>query len=123
LLACAGCSKQKTTEELMADLKNGNERDRIIAVRTLPDREGNAAQMVPALIAALKDKDGDVRRSAALGLGAFGEEAKDAIPALQAVQRDKDARVRESAGIALSRIDPSKFSAPSKARPAKEKNN
>jgi hypothetical protein len=40
LLACSGCAKQKTTEELMADLKAGNDRDRIIAVRTLPLREG-----------------------------------------------------------------------------------
>ncbi|HEV8058746.1 MAG TPA: HEAT repeat domain-containing protein [Gemmataceae bacterium] len=105
----------------MADLKSGTERDRIVAVRTLPERHGKAAQMVPALIEALKDKDGDVRRSAALGLGAFGEEAKDAIPALQALQHDRDARVRESAGIALSRIDPSKFSAPSKTQAAKKK--
>jgi HEAT repeat protein len=64
--------------------------------------------VVPALIEALKDKDGDVRRSAALGLGSFGEEARDAVPALQAAQRDNDARVREAARIALSRIDPNK---------------
>src|SRR5271154_742689 len=93
-------------QELLGDLKGSQERDRIVAVRLLPQRTGDAAQVVPALIEALKDKEGDVRRSAALGLGSFGEQARDAIPALQAAQGDRDARVREAAGIALSKINP-----------------
>jgi len=116
LLACGGCGKEKSTDELIGDLKSTQEGDRIKAVRLLPQRKGDAAQVVPALIEALKDKDGDVRWSAAIGLGYFGEQAKDAIPALQAAQRDRDARVREAAGVALSRIDPEKFPVPSKAR-------
>jgi HEAT repeat protein len=105
LLACGGCGK-KSTDELVGDLKSAQDKDRIVAVRTLPERKGDAVQVVPALIEALKDKDGDVRRSAAIGLGSFGEQARDAIPALQEAKRDRDARVREAAGIALSRIDP-----------------
>jgi len=62
---------------------------------------------VPALIEALKDSEGDIRWSAAIGLGYFGEQAKDAIPALQKAQQDADPRVREGARVALSRIDPS----------------
>ncbi len=116
LLACWGCGKNKSTDELIGDLKSTQEGDRIKAVRLLPQRKGDAAQVVPALIEALKDKDGDVRWSAAIGLGYFGEEAKDAIPALQATQNDRDARVREAAGVALSRIDPARFPTPSKAR-------
>lgn len=112
LLSC-GCGKTKSTGELIADLKSSQERERIIAVRLLPGRKGDAAQIVPALIESLKDKHGDIRRSAALGLGSFGERAKDAIPALQAAQRDRDARVREAAGITLSRIDPQRFPASS----------
>ena len=54
--------------------------------------------------------------SAAIGLGYFGEQAKEAIPALQAAQRDRDARVREAAGVALSRIDPARFPAPASKR-------
>jgi HEAT repeat protein len=116
LLACGGCGKKKSTDELIADLKAPQERERIIAVRLLPQRKGDAAQVVPALIEALKDKQGDMRWSAAIGLGYFGEQARDAIPALQAAQRDRDARVREAAGVALSRIAPTRFPAPSKPR-------
>jgi len=109
LLVCGGCGKQKSTNQLIADLKSSEERDRIMAVRLLPQRERDAAQVVPALIGALKDKEGDVRWSAAIGLGYFGEQAKDAIPALQEAQKDRDPRVREAAGVALTRIDPEKF--------------
>lgn len=106
-LACAGCSKSKPTAELIDDLKSRQEKDRIIAVRLLPQRKGEAATVVPALIESLKDKSDDVRWSAAIGLGYFGEQARDAIPALQAALHDSDARVREAAGVAISRIDPS----------------
>jgi HEAT repeat protein len=120
LLVC-GCGKKKSTDELIGDLKSSQEKDRIIAVRTLPQRKGDAAQVVPALIEALKDKQSDIRRGAAIGLGSFGEQAKDAIPALQAAQRDRDARVREAAGKALSRIDPQQFPESSQTRPAQGK--
>jgi HEAT repeat protein len=113
LLACVGCGKEKSTDELIADLKSSQEKDRLIAVRTLPQRKGDAAKVVPALIEALKDKGDDIRLSAAIALGTYGEVAKDAIPALQAAQHDKDARIREAASIALSRID-SRFAKPSK---------
>jgi HEAT repeat protein len=106
LLACAGCSKEKSTDELIGDLKSSKERDRLIAVRLLPQHKRDAAQVVPALIEALKDKEGDIRMSAAIGLGTLGDQARDAIPALQAARQDRDARVREAAGVALSRIDP-----------------
>jgi HEAT repeat protein len=101
ILASAGCSKAKSTDELIEDMKSPEERDRIIAVRSV---KGDAAKVVPALIEALKDKQSDIRLSAAIKLGSFGEQAKDAIPALEAAQSDRDIRVREAAGTALSRI-------------------
>jgi HEAT repeat protein len=106
LLVSGGCGKTKSTDELLADLKCGQERDRIIAVRLLPQRKTDAAKIVPAMIECLADKEGDIRLSAAIGLGSFGEEAKPAIPGLQAAENDRDARVRRAAGVALSRIDP-----------------
>jgi HEAT repeat protein len=121
LLACAGCGKKKSTNDLIGDLKSTQEKDRIIAVRTLPQKKGDAAQVVPALIESLKDKTSDVRWSAAIGLGNFGDQAKDAIPALQTAQHDSDARVREAAGVALTRIDPVQFPAASKGQPAQGK--
>ncbi len=107
LLLCLlvyGCGKTKSTDELIGDLKSPQEKERITAVRLLPQHKGDATKIVPALIESLKDKEGDVRWSAAIGLGSFGEQAKDAIPALQqAAQSDKDVRVREAARKALSR--------------------
>jgi HEAT repeat protein len=117
VLACGGCGKGKSTAQLLEDLAGAEERDRLIAVRLLPERKEDAARIVPALIEALKDKGGDIRLSAAIGLGLFGEQARDAIPALQqAAQSERDARGRLAAGIALSRIDPVRFPAPSKGR-------
>jgi HEAT repeat protein len=115
LLACGGCGR-KSTAELIEDLKAPEVKERTIAARTLPERKGDAAQIVPALIEALKDTDDDVRRSAALGLGSFGEQAKDAIPALLAARRDRNGMVREAARIALTRIDPAKFPTSSEPR-------
>jgi HEAT repeat protein len=106
LLTSGGCSKQKSTDELITDLKSAEDRDRLVAVRLLQQRKADAERVVPALIEALKDKEADVRLSAAIGLGYFGKQARDAIPALQEARRDRDARIREAAGVALSRIDP-----------------
>jgi len=115
LLACGGCGKQKSTDDLIADLKSGKDDEAGVAARNLPRGKDDAEKVVPALIEALTHSANDVRRSSALKLGVFGEQAKDAIPALlKAEENDGDARVREAAGIALSRIDPKRFPNPSK---------
>jgi HEAT repeat protein len=107
LLAGVGCSKQKSTPELIGDLKSPMGGDRVVAARLLQNRKGDPAQVVPALIEALKDKENDVRWSAAIGLGYFGDKATEALPALKEAELDKDARVREAARVAISRIKPS----------------
>jgi HEAT repeat protein len=113
LIAGAGCGRQKSTDELVTDLKSKDDKDRVVAVRLLGKRKSDPARTVPALVEALKDHGADVRRGAAIGLGYYGGDAREAIPALQAVLTDRDARVRESAAVALSRIDPAQFTAPS----------
>ena len=109
LLMCCGCSRQKSTDQLIQDLDSSQEKYRVVAVRLLGMRDQEPAKVVPALIKALKGKEVDVRLSAAIGLGYFGDQAKEAIPALQEAEKDRDPRVREAAGVALSRIDPEKF--------------
>ncbi len=121
-LLAGGCTKGKTTDDLIADLKSGKDKESVTAARTLPRGSGDAEKVVPALIGALKHNGNDVRRSSALKLGEFHELAKDAIPALQEAEKnDADARVREAAGIALFRIDPAQFpnahKLPSKSAP------
>jgi len=103
-LAFAGCSKGRSTDGLIEDLKSTHEEHRINAVRLLQQRKGDAPKVVPALIESLKDEHADIRWSAAIGLGYFGAEAKPAIPSLEKAQGDTDARVREAARVAISRI-------------------
>ena len=103
-LIIGGCSRGKTTDELIGDLGSTEESDRIKAVRLLPQHRGDAEKVVPALIESLKDVHADIRWSAAIGLGYFGGKAESALPALEQAQKDKDARVREAAGVAISRI-------------------
>lgn len=106
LVAAGGCGKTKSTAELLEDLRSPQERERLIAVRLLAQRREEATLVVPALIEALKDKEADIRRSAALGLRSFGQQAVMAIPALQKAQKDRDARVSNAAATSLQLIDP-----------------
>jgi HEAT repeat protein len=115
MLTCVGCGKEKSTDQLIQDLDSSQEKDRIVAVRLLQLRDRDGSKVVPALTKALQSKEIEVRISAAIGLGYFGEKAKNAIPALQSAQKDRDPRVREAAGVALYRIDPAQFPTSSKA--------
>jgi HEAT repeat protein len=60
--------------------------------------------VIPALIEALKDRDGDVRRWAMELLGEFGPEAREAVPAL--IQLLKSPVDQEWAMGILGRIGP-----------------
>jgi HEAT repeat protein len=105
LLLIGGCGKGSTAHWI-EQLQSPESLRRIEAVHTLQERKGEAAQIVPALIEALKDENAHVRRESARALGSFGTEAQNAIPALQTALRDHEPSVRRAAGIALSRIDP-----------------
>jgi HEAT repeat protein len=59
---------------------------------------------VPALVAALKEQDPEVRVAAAGALGDLGEYAREAVPALTRALRDPDAGVRSAAQKALRRV-------------------
>src|SRR5437660_1470054 len=99
-LLVGGCGKE-STDELIEKLKSPERLTRIKAVRTLSQRQEEAARVVPALTEALKDEDGEVRRGAAFGLGSFGKQATEAVPALRTALHDPEARVRKAAAEAL----------------------
>jgi len=63
-----------------------------------------AEPAVPALIDALRDGDSEIRRYAALVLGAIGPRARQAVPALKAALNDDDESVRLAAARALKDI-------------------
>jgi HEAT repeat protein len=61
---------------------------------------------VDALIAALNDKDMNVRMKSLASLGRVGPEAKAAIPAITILLKDKEPVIGIYAASALRRIDP-----------------
>jgi len=61
---------------------------------------------IPAIIEALKDKDWDVRTSAASALGGIGPDARAAVPVLIEALKDEHFYVRSSAAHALGGIGP-----------------
>jgi vesicle coat complex subunit len=114
VLFAAGCGKESTAR-LIENLKAPDPLTRLKAVRTLPQRQEDAAQIIPALMEALKNDDGEVRRGAAFGLGAFSAQARAAVPALQAALRDREPEVRKAASVALAYIDPQFAAQPASA--------
>jgi HEAT repeat protein len=64
----------------------------------------NAQPAVPALIALLNNKDGEIRKYAAWCLGSVGPAAEQAVPALIQHLADLDSAVGESAESSLGRI-------------------
>ena len=61
---------------------------------------------MPALIAALKDQNANVRGGAAEALGRIRPEAKEAVPALIVALKDQNENARSAAAEALGRIGP-----------------
>ena len=59
---------------------------------------------VKALVRALSDEAGAVRKAAAVALGTLGPKARAALPALQGASSDSDESVRETALDAVNRI-------------------
>ena len=63
-------------------------------------------EAVPALIEALKDKDGEVRVAALYALSSIGPAARAAVPALIEALKDKDRKVHAAAFNALDSMGP-----------------
>ncbi len=67
-------------------------------------RQARTEEVVPALVACLKDEDVHVRKMATLGLGEIAEPLHQIVPALIEALADSDNGVRRRAGVALSEI-------------------
>jgi HEAT repeat protein len=74
------------------------------AAEALGRLAGNAKNAVPALAAALKDKQLDVRRAAAVALDLMGTDAKPAFATLKQAARDEDKSVRAQVAHALGNL-------------------
>jgi HEAT repeat protein len=106
LLLVAGCAN-RTTEDWLRQLKDPEVVKRREAIRELGARRLEAAQVVPALVEALRDDSSYVRHDAATTLGKFGSEAQAAVPALLGALADREKSVRTAAAAALKKVDPS----------------
>jgi hypothetical protein len=79
--------------------------ERETLVRLLRAVAPSATPTLPHLIQALRHQRPEVRRGAALALGAMGEAARPATAELRQALDDRDAGVRDAAADALRRIE------------------
>jgi HEAT repeat protein len=112
LILLAGCARNKgplvthgkPVSHWLEELKQQQPKARKKAVIALGHvGKANPAAM-PAVIAALKDRDAGVRDAAVLALFNNGPDARDAIAALKEAANDRDPTVRSHALKALERI-------------------
>jgi HEAT repeat protein len=107
----AGCGKEQvptagghTLDHWVQVAQSADARMRKRALLKLGNAGASDPAVVPALIAALRDRDPGVRAEAALALLKIGPAAREAVPALTAAQKDRDARVRTFAARALEKV-------------------
>ena len=102
----AGCGGSLSTEDCLRQLQEGDVVKKRQAIRELSSRPEEAERAVPALVEALRDESGYVRRDAAYALGKLGAGARAAVPALLAARKDRERNVRKAVDEALKKIDP-----------------
>ena len=109
----AGCGKTeppltaggRPVSYWLDELKKPDPKARKKAVRELGHVGAADPAAIPAVTAAVKDRDAAVRRDAVLALLNLGPAAKDAAPSLaEAAKSDPDPTVRKDAAKALERV-------------------
>jgi HEAT repeat protein len=111
-IAIAGCradtpimSHGQPVSHWLEEARSPDPKARRMAVRALGAVGAKDEAVVPALIAAIKDVNVDVRRETVLALLNIGPPAKDAIPTLREATADPDPRVRLYAAKAIEKIE------------------
>jgi HEAT repeat protein len=107
----APAAPPKKVLELIKDLKDRDPKNRAFAAEELGSmaevRLTDVKPAIPALLAALKDKDAAVRKAVIDALGKAEPEPREVVPAyIDIVRRDKDPTVRLAAVTALGQIGP-----------------
>jgi HEAT repeat protein len=107
ILLCATMARGADVNELIKQLKDGDNDARRAAARALAEGGAESKAAVPALIDALKDRDLFVRRFSAQALGEIGPDASSAVRALSAALDDPKKEVKLAAARALGKLGPS----------------
>jgi HEAT repeat protein len=94
----------KPVDHWLQESKNAELKARKKAVIALGHVGTADPRAIPALIAAVKDRDATIRKEAVLALLNIGPAAQDAVAVLREAEKDQDATVRLSAGKAIARI-------------------
>jgi HEAT repeat protein len=103
-IVLAGCGREKSTDDWVAQLREGDPVARLEAIKALGTSDAETDQAVPALTEALKDGNAFVRRDAARALGTIGAGARPAISSLTRSLKDREGSVRRAAAKALKQI-------------------
>jgi HEAT repeat protein len=107
MLLWTAVSHGADVNELVKQLKEGDNDARRAAAKALADGGPGSKEAVSALIKALKDQDMFVRRFSAQALGEIGLEARSASSALLTALNDPRKEVQSAAARALGKLGPS----------------
>ena len=103
LLSVLGCGGDRTNE-LIAQLQDGDVGDRRAAVEALVICEGE--QVTAALASAIEDSDTDVRRLAINALGQRRSRDTSQLSSIESALEDPQLSVRLAAALAIQKIEP-----------------
>jgi HEAT repeat protein len=95
----------KPVAHWVEELRQPNAVQRKKAVHVLGNVGTADPAVLPALTAAVKDRDTGVRGEAVLALLKMGPAARDAVPVLREAEKDRDPHVRANATKALARVE------------------
>jgi HEAT repeat protein len=104
--AITGLGTNRNAEVVAALMEALKDEDNLVGISAATKLGQIGQPALKPLIEALKDQQPRVRHRAAIALGLMGPRAKAAVPLLIELLKDDDFSVKTSAGIALKQIDP-----------------